>query len=105
MLKFSKIIKLVRNGRNISQQDLANALGVTKSYISYIENDKKTPGIKFLQSFSVFFDIPLPLLLWDGFEIKPGSGAIDKEVKKQIDDLMMNLHSFYLEKSIENDEK
>lgn len=103
MIRFSKILKLVRNGRDISQEDLAKALHVTKSYISYIENDKKTPGIKFLQSFAQFFDIPLPLLLWEGFQIKTNSNKADREIKKQIDDLMLNLRAYYLEQTYKND--
>lgn len=105
MVKFAKILKLVRNGRNISQDELADSLGVTKSYISYIENNKKTPGIKFLQSFSDFFDIPLPLLLWEGFDIQPSAGKADKEIKKRIDDLMLNLRSYYLEKTIDEEKR
>ncbi|MFR3063835.1 MULTISPECIES: helix-turn-helix transcriptional regulator [Bacillota] len=39
-------IKTIRKQKNMTQNDLAKAVGVTRQYIGDIENFKKTPTIK-----------------------------------------------------------
>ncbi len=39
-------IKTIRKQKNITQNDLAKAVGVTRQYIGDIENFKKMPTIK-----------------------------------------------------------
>ncbi|AZR72490.1 hypothetical protein BBF96_03295 [Anoxybacter fermentans] len=49
--------------KGLSQDELGELMGYTGSYISQIENQKKTPSMKFLQKFSEVSKIPIEELL------------------------------------------
>ncbi|MCP4991149.1 MAG: helix-turn-helix transcriptional regulator [Colwellia sp.] len=59
------IIKLLRTAEGISQVDLSEKIGVTRAYLSQVENNHKQPGLSFLKEVSKTFGIPLVLLLAD----------------------------------------
>jgi len=44
MINFSKRIKRLRTQNNMTQDDLAKKLGITKSVISAYENDMRRPS-------------------------------------------------------------
>ena len=48
---------------NMSQEQMAEKLGVSINYISLIENGKKNPGNAFLRDFSKKFNVPNVLLV------------------------------------------
>lgn len=48
---------------NIKQKEVANAVGVSRVYISEIEKGKSTPSLKLLTKLSEFYNIPLSQLL------------------------------------------
>jgi len=59
------VIKLLRTTEKLSQTDLANRLGITRAYLSQIENDKKQAGLPLLKDISRELRIPLALLVLD----------------------------------------
>lgn len=66
------IIQQLRKYEGLSQKELADSLGVARSYLSEIENGRRNPGIEFLRHVARYFDIPISLLVaWedaDSFE-------------------------------------
>ncbi|MCM1540219.1 MAG: helix-turn-helix domain-containing protein [Blautia sp.] len=56
-------IKQLRLARNLSQVDLAKALGVTKQSVSNWENDNILPSIDMLIRLSGFFSVSTDALL------------------------------------------
>lgn len=42
---FGKIIKEIRNQQGISQEELSDRTGLDRSYLSQIENGKKSPSL------------------------------------------------------------
>lgn len=56
-------IRLLRSARNLSQVDLANALGVTKQSISNWENNNIQPSIDMLIRMADFFSVSTDYLL------------------------------------------
>ena len=46
MNKIDKLIKEKRIEKGFTQQELANAIGITRNYISDIENGRYTPSLK-----------------------------------------------------------
>lgn len=58
-----RIIKMLRIAEGLSQKELAQKLEVSRSYLSLVENDKKMPGLPFLNKAAKIFDIP-PVLLF-----------------------------------------
>lgn len=56
-------LKLVRIYHQKSQTELAGILGISKSYLSEIENGKKKVTLELLEKYSETFDIPSSSLM------------------------------------------
>ncbi|GBO51656.1 transcriptional regulator [Pseudanabaena sp. lw0831] len=59
-----KALRLMRIFYDLSQKDLAEKLGISKSYLSEIESGKKQPTLDLLNRYSSIFDIPLSSILF-----------------------------------------
>ncbi len=57
MKYFGERIKELREERSLSQEVLANELGVSKGALCYYENGKRTPDIAFLEKVVKYFDV------------------------------------------------
>ncbi|WP_425451404.1 helix-turn-helix domain-containing protein [Brevundimonas bullata] len=55
---------LLRKFKGLSQTEIAQRLGVTKSWISEIESNKKDPTLNLLNSYAEVLDIPLSSILF-----------------------------------------
>jgi Predicted transcriptional regulators len=62
-MSLNENIRLLRSARNLSQVDLANALGVTKQSISNWENNNIQPSIDMLIRIANFFSVTTDYLL------------------------------------------
>jgi len=77
------IIKLLRTADSLSQTELARRLGVTRAYLSQVENSKKQPGLPLLRDVSRVFQIPMALLVVD-----EGEGAEFNEMREILGSLL-----------------
>ena len=73
---FGARIKLLRKQRGITQQTLANVLGITKTMISAYENCVRKPSLENLMEIALFFDVSMDWL-FANTEDKYGSPALD----------------------------
>jgi len=48
-MNIGKRLKALRAARNLSQRDIQMRTGLMRSYVSRVENDYATPGLKTLQ--------------------------------------------------------
>ncbi|MFN3877497.1 MAG: helix-turn-helix domain-containing protein [Brevundimonas sp.] len=60
----SKALTLLRRFKGLSQTEMAQRLGVTKSWISEIEGGKKDPTLNLLNGYADVLDIPLSSILF-----------------------------------------
>ena len=61
------IIKLLRHRKGITQEVLASELGVSRAYLSQVENERKSPSLAFFRKVSTSLGVPLALLIaWEG---------------------------------------
>ena len=60
----NKALKLIRAFYDVSQSDLSDKLGISKSYLSEIESGKKQPTIDILNKYSLQFDIPISSIMF-----------------------------------------
>ena len=63
MAHFDKILKLLRNEKNMSQQELADALGISKSSINMYERGERQPNFEVLEAIADFFNVDIDYLL------------------------------------------
>lgn len=61
-----KALQTIREQRNVSQQALAEGIGVTQTYLSLLENGKRMPSIGLIEKYEYYFKIPLGVIMWLG---------------------------------------
>ena len=62
-MKLGEKIKLLRKGKKISQEELANMLKINRNYLSRIETGKYEPTSSVLKNIAKIFNIDLNSLL------------------------------------------
>ena len=93
-MKIGSIIKAERKKRGWSQKQLADRCGITVTYLSLIENDKKEPTVSLLRTFAENLNFPLPILLFmslDDDDIPESKKEFFNIVKPSIDSMLQNL--------------
>lgn len=63
MKKYGQILMNERKARNISQEKLAKAIGITQAQISYYEKDINEPSISICERLADFYGISLDELV------------------------------------------
>lgn len=63
MAQFDKILKMLRNEKNMSQQELADALGISKSSINMYERGERQPNFETLETIADYFNADIDYLL------------------------------------------
>jgi len=56
-------IRAIRNRKKITIPQLCEGTGLSKGFISNVENNKTSPSIATLDSIATFLKVPLPYLL------------------------------------------
>lgn len=87
-------IKTIRKNKGLNQTQLANLCGITVTYLSLIENDKKDPTLSLLRTIAISLQIPLPILLFmslDDNDIADSKKELFCMIKPSIDFILQNL--------------
>jgi len=63
-----KSIRYYRRKNNITQQKLAELLGITQTYISFIEQKKMYPDIEIAEKLASILNVPVGAL-WNTYEL------------------------------------
>lgn len=66
MAMFKEMLRYLRNRENLSQSELADRLGVSKSTISMYEVGKREPDFETLETIADFFNVDINFLLGKG---------------------------------------
>lgn len=62
MNKFSDMLRLLRKQRNITQDQLAKDMDLSKSSISMYENGQRLPSFEVLEAFADYFNVSLSVM-------------------------------------------
>lgn len=62
MSKFSERLKELRTSRKLSQQELADKLGTSKSSVNMYERGEREPGLEMLETIADFFNVDMDYL-------------------------------------------
>ncbi len=65
MINWGRTIKKYREKRKLTQEELANRVDVTPTYISALEHNRKEPSLTLITAISRAFNIPQEILYWD----------------------------------------
>ncbi len=63
MSKFCIRLKELRTSRDLSQQKLADIVGISKSSINMYERGEREPGLELLENFADYFNVDMDYLL------------------------------------------
>ena len=63
-MNLGQAVKRVRKNKGLNQEQFCNEVGITQSFLSGIENNKKKPSIDVLEKIAEVVDIPIPVLFW-----------------------------------------
>lgn len=100
-MSIGKTIRFLRIGRSISQGKLARNLGVTASYLSLVEHEKREPSLAFLKKVAQHFDVPVGFLLLHDVSadrLKPRQKKLFLEIRRNLLDYVLS-PDFLAEKS------
>jgi transcriptional regulator with XRE-family HTH domain len=89
-------IKLCRDRRKMNQRDLASRAGLSVSYLSLIEQGKRTPNLEVLEDIAAGLDLPLNLLIFL---------ASDKTELAGVDETIVEKLSLLAWKALERDDR
>jgi len=81
-LSFGKRLKKLRKEKKISQEKLADIIGISRSTLSMYELDKREPDIANIVKFADFFGVSTDYLL--GKESEPGPYPLPLEELKAL---------------------
>jgi len=96
-MSLNRALKLIRVYHDMTQTDLAEALGVAKSYVSEIEAGNKTPSVDVLNQYAKAFDIPLSSILF--FAENVDNPTKISKAREAISGKILSLLNFIAEKS------
>jgi transcriptional regulator with XRE-family HTH domain len=59
----NRVLKLTRQYHRLTQSELADRLGISKSYVCEIEANKKTPTLDLMERYAAEFRVPASTFL------------------------------------------
>ena len=63
MAEFAKVFRLLRKEKEMSQQELANALGISKSAVNMYERGERQPNFETLEKIADYFRVNTDYML------------------------------------------
>lgn len=90
-MNFGEQIKKIRKDRNLTQQGIAEKLGISRQAVSNWENDKNLPDIEMLIKMSQVFHITLDELLLGGTQM---NNMTEKIIKDSSENARIKIESF-----------
>ncbi|AEI45265.1 MULTISPECIES: helix-turn-helix domain-containing protein [Paenibacillus] len=62
-MKYGNKISLLREERQLTQEELAVCIGISRSALSHYENNRRHPDYETLKNIADFFDVSLDYLM------------------------------------------
>lgn len=102
-MKIGEVLKKIRQVYSITARDLAKDLDISPSYLSEIENNKKTPSLDIIEKYSDIFDIKISSIILMAEDINENKKISMSE--KFIQKRMIKLLNKYAIEGGDNDEE
>jgi transcriptional regulator with XRE-family HTH domain len=73
--RFPEKLRTLRERQNMSQRDLAKAIGFSQGHVYFVETGKRQPSAAFVFQVAQFFGVSTDQLLNDALELDLPEGA------------------------------
>lgn len=93
----NEALRLMRVFYDLTQKDLAEKLGISKSHLSEIESGKKTPTLNMLERYSEIFDIPVSSIMF--FSENLNSDINTEKIRTFVSSKILAIMNFISERS------
>lgn len=91
----SDALRLIRVFHDLKQQELADRLDISKSYLSEIENGKKIPSVEIIEKYAGVFSIPPSSIMFFAESVSDGKVVdADSKVRFAIADKVVQFLKF-----------
>lgn len=101
----SDALRLIRVFHDLKQQDLADRLDISKSYLSEIENGKKIPSVEIIEKYARLFSIPPSSIMFFAESVSDGKVVdADSKVRLAIADKVVQFLKFVEAKTSDRDD-
>ncbi|TBW32841.1 XRE family transcriptional regulator [Siculibacillus lacustris] len=95
----SEALRLIRVFHDAKQTDLADRIGVSKSYISELESGKKSPTLEVIEKYSKEFSIPSSSILFFSEQLSADKSVKGSNKRKFIASKIIQILNFIDEKA------
>lgn len=92
-----KALKLIRQYHRMTQVDLSEKIGISKSYLSEIEAGKKAVTIEILNKYSQSFEVPVSSLIFLSESIEK-KGVLPISFKKIVAEKIINIMQWVVDR-------
>jgi transcriptional regulator with XRE-family HTH domain len=86
-MNLNEKIRLLRNERKMSQQNLADKIGATKTAIWKYENEQAMPSAEIIKRIAIAFSVSTDYLLFDESEKESVTKISDKKLLRQFEEI------------------
>lgn len=104
-MNIGDVIASVRRRKRIGQQELADLIPTSVSYLSQVENNRKKPSLKLLNRIAEELKIPLSSLIFETIEEKHISNESDKNLFNSAKPMMETLIELLSNYQVDTDVK
>jgi transcriptional regulator with XRE-family HTH domain len=94
----NKALKLIRQFHSVKQTELAERLGISKSYLCEIEAGKKPVSFELLEKYSAEFDIQTSSLVFFSESLQSKKGVSEK-FRAGFSNKILNIMEWMVEKN------
>jgi len=88
---FSRILKELRDEKNLTQQELADELGVSRMTINFYESNRRTPDIQFAVRAANYFNVTVDYLVGNSNVKSKQDHRYTKEQVDTLEDIIYHL--------------
>ena len=93
----NKALKVIRQFHDLKQVELADSLGISKSYLSEIESGKKPVSLELLEKYSVEFEISVSSLVFFSESLSSKKGLSEK-IRAVFSGKIINIMEWFVDK-------
>ena len=96
-------LRLIRTFHDMSQRETAEALKISTSYLSEIENGKKAPSLELIEEYGRFFKIAPSSVLF--FSENVDRAKRSERIRASVSNKIMNMMHFVSPDKLSHEEK